>query len=281
VGGDNPIGEYLRARREQLAPEDAGVATYGRRRVPGLRREELAMLAGISTNYLVRLEQGRDRQPSTQVLGALARALHLDDEATRHLHALATPQAARRPPAPRIERVPTGIRQLIAGWHDTPALVQGRYSDVLAVNALATALAPTLYVPGANGVRAVFLDPAVRELYVDYDRIAETVVAGLRAHAGPEVDDPGLVDLVGELSVKSERFRELWARHEVRARPSGGTSRFDHPQVGPMELRYEKLEITGSGGLTLIVYHAEPGTPSAQALALLGTVAADPAAPRG
>src|SRR6476619_4121274 len=152
----NAIGEYLRARRELVQPEDVGVQDLGRRRTPGLRREEVAMLAGVSSDYYIRLEQGRDQHPSVQVLDALARALQLDDDATAHLHALATPVARRRRRStPRPEKVPTGIAQLIATWHETPAYVYGRYMDVLAANALATALGPH-YVPGTNMLRAAF-----------------------------------------------------------------------------------------------------------------------------
>jgi transcriptional regulator with XRE-family HTH domain len=167
---ENLIGEYLRARRELVRPEHVGLPDLAsRRRVPGLRREEVAMLAGVSTDYYVRLEQGRDQHPSQQVLDALARALQLDDDAAAHLGRLATPPARRRRKSPRPEKVPAGILQLIESWSQTPALVQGRYMDVLAVNPLATALAP-YYVAGANIVRAAFLDPRVRDMYEDWDR---------------------------------------------------------------------------------------------------------------
>lgn len=269
---ENAIGDYLRARRQVVAPADVGIAGGGRRRVPGLRREELAMLAGISTNYLVRLEQGRDQNPSPQVLGALSRALQLDAEATDHLHALAGPPPAVRPPAPAHE-VPNGIAQLLASWHDTPAVVQNRLGTVVAANSLATALAPTLFEAGRNTVRSVFLDPAIQELFVDAARVAESAAAGLRSQAGPTVDDPELAELVGDLSIRSAEFRRLWARHEVRRRPSSGSTRFAHPSIGAIELRFEKLEIVDAG-LTLVVYHARPGTDSARALALLKTIAA-------
>jgi transcriptional regulator with XRE-family HTH domain len=269
----NLIGEYLRARRELVRPENVGLPDLAsRRRVPGLRREEVAMLAGVSADYYVRLEQGRDQHPSQQVLDALARALQLDDDAAAHLSRLATPPTRRRRKRPRPEKVPAGILQLIESWIQTPALVQGRYMDVLAVNPLATALAP-YYVAGANMVRAAFLDPRVRDMYGDWEHVTETTVAGLRALVGPDVDDARLNELVGELSVRSERFRQLWARHDVRPKRSG-TSRIDHPQVGPLELSYEKLPIPDTDHQTLVVYHAAPGSPSAQALALLATTAA-------
>lgn len=269
---DNPIGEYLRARRELVRPEDVSLPDLARRRVPGLRREEVAMLAGVSTDYYVRLEQGRDEHPSGQVLDALARALQLDDDATAHLHRLATPPTRRRRPSPRPEKVPRGILQLIGSWSQTPAYVQGRYMDVLAANPLATALAP-YHAEGVNLVRAAFLDPRVADMYEDWDWVTEVTVAGLRALVGPDVDDPRLHALVGELSVRSERFRQLWARHDVRPKRSGKT-RLNHPQVGPLELSYEKLPIPETDCEMLVVYHAEPGTPTAQALALLATAAA-------
>jgi transcriptional regulator with XRE-family HTH domain len=271
----NALGEYLRARRELVSPESAGISHIGRRRVPGLRRDELALLAGVSTDYYVRLEQGRDRNPSPQVLDALARALQLDDEATAHLHALAGPERHVRRSARRPERVAPSIQQLIAGWHATPAFVQGRRLDVLAANPLAAALSPQ-FTPGVNLLRTAFLDPAVRRLYRDqWESLAHTTIAGLRALMGPDVDDPLLNELVGELSVRSDHFRTLWARHDIRARISGGTRRMHHPQVGELELHYENLQIAGTDGQTLIVYHAEPGSPTAQALELLSTLTTD------
>jgi transcriptional regulator with XRE-family HTH domain len=272
VSGENLIGEYLSARRELVSPEDVGLPDAGRRRVPGLRRSEVALLAGVSADYYVRLEQGRDQHPSEQVLDALARALQLDDDAAAHLHSLARPAARRRRRTPRPERVPVGIEQLINSWRETPAYVQGRYMDVLAANAMATALAP-YYVPGENIVRAAFLDPRVRDRYADWEAVTEVTAAGLRALVGPDVDDPRLNELVGELSVRSERFRQLWARHDARPKRSG-TTRLDHPEVGPLELSVEKLEIPDTDRQTIVVYHAVPGSASAQALALLGSVAA-------
>jgi transcriptional regulator with XRE-family HTH domain len=271
---ENLIGEYLRARRELVRPEDVGLPGIGnRRRVHGLRREEVALLAGVSTDYYVRLEQGRDQHPSEQVLGALARALQLDEDATGHLYRLATPPARRRRRnSPRPEKVPAGILQLIESWHETPAYVHGRYMDILAVNPMATALAP-YYTVGANLVRAAFLDTRVIDLHGDRERVTETMVAGLRALVGPDVDDPRLSELVGELSVRSERFRQLWARHDVRPKRSG-RSHIDHPLVGPLELSYEKLPIPDTDRQSLVVYHAAPGSPSARGLALLATAQA-------
>ena len=268
---ENPIGEYLRARRELVRPEDIGLPDLGRRRVPGLRREEVAMLAGVSADYYVRLEQGRDQHPSEQVIEALGRALQLDDDGVAHLRRLASPTARRRRPSRRVERVPTGILELLDSLHETPSYVYGRYMDVLAANPLATALVP-YYRVGVNLVRASFLDPQIDETHGDRDRVTETAVASLRALTGPDVDDPQLEELVGELSVRSERFRKLWARHDVKPKRSG-RSRIDHPQVGPLDLGYEKLPIADADRLTLVLYHAEPGSKSAQALALLASTA--------
>jgi len=234
-------------------------------------------LAGVSGDYYVRLEQGRDQHPSPQVLDALARALQLDEDATAHLHRLAAPPPRRRRKAQRPEKVPVGILQLIASWSQNPAYVQGRYMDVLAVNPLATALFPYC-VKGENLVRAAFLDPHVRDMYGDWQQVTESTVAGLRALVGPDVDDPRLNELVGELSVRSERFAQLWARHDVRPKRSG-TTRIDHPLVGPLELSYEKLPIPDTDRQTLGLYHAAAGSASAQALALLATIAAEEGEP--
>jgi transcriptional regulator with XRE-family HTH domain len=267
----NALGVYLRARRELVSPESAGIPHIGRRRVPGLRRDELSLLAGVSTDYYVRLEQGRDRNPSTQVLDALARALRLDEQATAHLHALAGSERRVRRSAERPERVAPSILQLIAGWHETPAFVQGRRLDVLAANAAATALSP-LFTPGVNLLRATFLDAAVRDLYGDqWESLVQSTIAGVRALVGPDIDDPLLDELVGELSVRSDHFRSLWARHDVRARISGGMRHLHHDRVGELELHYENLQIAGGEGQTLIIYHADPGSRTARALELLAT----------
>ena len=270
VPATNAIGEYLRARRELVRPEDVGLRDYGRRRrTPGLRREEVAMLAGVSTDYYIRLEQGRDQHPSAQVLDALARALQLDDAATAHLHALAAPQPRPRPRRARRERVPAAIEQLIMSWTTTPAYVYGRYLDILAANPLATAMAPW-FRAGENLVRAAFLDQRRRELKPNWEGTLASTVAGLRANVGHDLDDPRLTELVGELSLRSESFRQLWARHDVRPKGSG-TSTIEHPQVGRLELMYTKLPIPDTDRLTLSIYHAAPGSASAQALALLAT----------
>ncbi|WP_436527459.1 helix-turn-helix domain-containing protein [Actinoplanes sp. HUAS TT8] len=264
----NLIGEYLRARRELIRPEDVGLPDNGHRRVPGLRRDELAMLAGISTEYYTRIEQGRDRRPSPQVLGAIARALGLDEDATAHLHALGVPAASRQR---RPERLRPGLQPLLDAWHTTPAYVQGRFQDVLAANRLAVALAP-IFTPGTNILRSVLLDPAVQEFLPGWQHRIGGLVAALRAMAGPDVDDPRLTELVGELSVRSDMFRRLWSRHDAKPHVGGGVHRMRHPIVGDLELPYDKFAVTDTDGQLLVVYRAEPGSPSADALALLGSL---------
>jgi transcriptional regulator with XRE-family HTH domain len=264
------IGEFLRARRELLQPEDVGVAVSTRRRVSGLRRDELAMLAGISTEYYTRLEQGRDQHPSPQVLDALARALQLDDDGTAHLHRLATPK--RR--SVRAERIHPSLQQLLTSWQATPAYISGRYTDVLAANPLATALSPVFH-PGRNIVHAAFLDPEFAKLNDDHAAGLKRVVAALRAQAGPDVDDPRLIELVGERSVRSDAFRRLWVRHDVRPFTARGVHGFTHPQVGRLTLAFDKFYVAGAEGQLLVVYHAEPGSASEQALHLLASLAAE------
>jgi transcriptional regulator with XRE-family HTH domain len=255
----NRLGDYLRARREQVRPADVGLpAGGGRRRVQGLRREELALLAGISSDYYMRLEQGRDQHPSGQVLDALAAVLRLDPQATAYLHELARPVSPRRS-----DQVPASILQLIDSWPATPAYVQDRLTNVVAANRAATALNPC-YAVGVNLLRTVFLDPAEREFRPDWDETVTDGVGVLRASFGADLDDPDLVELVDELSAGSERFRELWARHDVRAR-AGHMVRFAHPIAGMLDLHSEKLPIA-STALTLVVFHAEVGTASAEAL---------------
>jgi len=265
------LGRYLRARRALVRPEDVGLHAVGRRRVPGLRREELATLAGISSDYYLRLEQGRDQHPSPQVIAAIARALQLDEAATAYLHTLAQPDAgSHRTGCP--EHAPASIVQLIASWPNTPAFVQDRHMDVLAANVLATALSP-VFSPGVNLVRATFLDPEVRRHAGDWDAVAHSAVSRLRALAGPGVDDPRLVELVAELTRCSDQFRRLWARHDIEVAAVPART-FHHWLVGTLELHTEWLAITGTEGQLLVVYHALPGSPSEQALGRLARVAA-------
>jgi transcriptional regulator with XRE-family HTH domain len=273
----NAIGEYLRARRELVRPEDVGLPEVDRRRVPGLRRSELAMLAGISNEYYIRLEQGRDRHPSTLVLDALARALQLDEHATAHLHQLAAPAPRGTTRRRRAEKVPVRIELLLRSLDGTtPAYVTDRLMNVLAANTLATAVLPLLR-PGHNFIRALFLDPSARELYDDLAARQVALTAGLRAFAGPDVEDPQLTELVGELSVKSAEFRRLWSRHDVK--PLTGNApgiRMRHPQLGPIEIYHQKLDIPDTNGQMFGILHAEPGSRSEQAIAMLAATMGDP-----
>ncbi|MBB5873676.1 transcriptional regulator with XRE-family HTH domain [Allocatelliglobosispora scoriae] len=268
--GSNVLGDYLRARRGLVTPADAGLRVTGVRRTPGLRREEVATLAGVSVDYYLRLEQGRDRNPSPQVLDALARVFGLDATARDYLMSLSAGGPAP-PKRPRREVVPTGIRQLLDAL-GLPAFVESRMFDVLAANRLATALSPGIR-PGRNRLRSVFLDPDEQDLYPDWEQAVGGMVAAFRTSIGAGVDDPRIAKLVGELSLASEPFRQLWARHDVKAL-AGAPVRMRHPQVGPLELRREKLTIGDSGGQLLVVYHAEAGSESARSLALLGSLAA-------
>ncbi|GAA4266105.1 helix-turn-helix transcriptional regulator [Frondihabitans peucedani] len=266
----NSLGDYLRARRELVKPQDVGLRPGGVRRVAGLRREEVATLAGISSDYYLRLEQGRDRNPSVQVLEALARVLLLDQSATEYLVSLSQDQP-RRPARASREIVPPSILQLL----DTiglPAFVEGRWFDVLVANPLAIALSPA-FAPGHNRIRSFFTDPAERDFYVDWEKAADGLVAAFRASVGLDAKDPRFVQLVGELSIESETFRRLWARHDVRI-GQGGTIRMRHPEVGLLDLSREKLLIPGENGMLLAVYHAEPGSESAAMLGILGSLSA-------
>jgi transcriptional regulator with XRE-family HTH domain len=273
----NRLGEFLRARRALVTPDDVGLPDLGRRRVAGLRREELALLAGVSVDYYVRLEQGRDTHPSEQVLDALARALCLDDDAVAHLHDLARPAPRRRRPRERPERVRPGVLRLLESWSSIPAFVLGRRMDVLAFNALAGMLHDG-FATERNMVRLVFLDPAARDTFPDFDAVAQETVATLRAAAGADLDDPRLAELIGELSLKSDEFRRLWARHEVREKASG-VKRMLHPMVGELVLGYETLRVNDAPEQLVVGYHAEPGSASERALALLGAMAAERAVP--
>jgi transcriptional regulator with XRE-family HTH domain len=257
----NALGDYLRARREQLRPEDVGLVAGRRRRVPGLRREELATLAGISSAYYLRLEQGRDAHPSAQVVDALARALRLDGKATNHLHRLAAATVGRIPP-PTEQTAANNLHQLIDQF-SMPAIVASRCQDVLVANPCARALSPG-FRPGQNFLRWRFLEPAAREFFVDWDEATEISVSGLREVAGSDLDDPHVRALIDELSAASRRFRELWARADVGYRT--GVMHVRHPQVGELYLHRNMLTVPHAAGQHLLIYHAEPGSESARAL---------------
>jgi transcriptional regulator with XRE-family HTH domain len=259
------LGDFLRTRRARLQPSDVGLPDHGRRRVPGLRREELAQLAGVSVDYYVRLEQGRDIHPSDSVLEAIAQALRLDEDERAHLIALVRPRRrARRRPS---ERVRPGVQQLLDRMGDVPAVVVGRRLDVLAANALGAALTG-LREP--NLLRHVFLDESSRDLYPDWEAVAAQTVAFLRLSSGQDPDDAQLVELVGELSLHSDAFRRMWARHDVRSK-CFGVKRYQHPQVGLLELDYETLSLPDTDQL-IVTYTAVPGSETETGLKLLATL---------
>ncbi|GAB7007154.1 helix-turn-helix transcriptional regulator [Nocardioides sp. AN3] len=236
------------------------------------------MLAGISQEYYLRLEQGRDRRPSVQVLEALGTVLQLDAEGTRYMAELVLDRPRQRP-VKACERVPVGVYMLLATVN-MPAFVVNRYRDVVASNDLALMLSPH-FAAGTNRLLALFTDPDARHYHPDWEQNTASVVAQLRADVGSEIDDPRFQSLVGELSLKSERFRQLWARHDVRL--GGSSSGTMHcPLVGELELHREKLSIQGADGLTLVIYHAAPGSVSERRLTELGNLKAEgsSAAPR-
>jgi transcriptional regulator with XRE-family HTH domain len=257
----NALGDYLRARRERVQPEDVGLVAGSRRRVAGLRREELALLAGISSDYYLRLEQGRDKNPSAQVLDALARALRLDVKATEYLRQLASP-AGGRGDRSALEIAADGVDDLIEQF-SMPAIVASRSLNVLAANRIARALSPG-FSPGRNFLSWRLLDPAARELYIDWDEATDVAVSGLREAAGSDPDDQRVWSLVDELSAASERFRELWARADVGYRAD--VIHMRHPLVGDLYLTPNRFNIPHSGGQHMLTYRAEPGSDSAKAL---------------
>ncbi|RKS97202.1 helix-turn-helix protein [Streptomyces sp. 3211.6] len=265
------LGDFLRTRRSRLTPEDVALRDYGgRRRVAGLRREEIARLAGVSVEYYTRMEQGRVANPSAAVLDALAGALRLTEDGTRHLHQLAHP--ARPAPGTGAQRVRPVLRLLLGELRDVPAMVMGRRMDVLALNAAASALLGDFGASGGPGggniARTTFLDPAARELYADWSGCARENVAYLHLEAGRRPQDPELARLIGELSMRSEEFRRWWAEHPVQDKTSG-RKRFRHPVVGELELAYETLRAADDPDQALITYTAEPGTRDHDALRML------------
>jgi transcriptional regulator with XRE-family HTH domain len=270
----NDIGAFLTSRRAKITPEQVNLPTYGKRRVPGLRREEVAALAGVSADYYKRMERGMVTGASESVLEALARALRLDDAERAHLFDLAR---AANPVAPKRRRpVQQRIRPVVQQILDTigaPALVRNARVDYLAANPLGRALYAPLFESReqpANSARFTFLDPAAPDFYPDWDRVASDLVAHLRSEAGRNPYDRGLSDLVGELSTRSDEFRVRWAAHNVRFHQTG-VKRIHHPVVGELTLNYEAMELAADAGLTLSVYAAEPDSASAQALDLLAS----------
>jgi transcriptional regulator with XRE-family HTH domain len=274
------IREFLTSRRARLKAANVGLPDFGPRRVPGLRREEVAVLAGVSVPYYTRLERGDVAGVSDSVLDALARALRLDDAERSHLFDLARAVQPLTPPPRRRSarhRIRPSVQQILDAITGVPAVLGNERQDFLAANALARALFVDMFdgQERPNSARFIFLDRRARDLYPDWDSVARDVVGALRSAAGRKPD--ALSDLVGELSTRSEEFRRYWARHDVRFHVSG-VKRLHHPQVGDMELRYEGLEVVFDTDLTIYAYTADPGTRSAEALALLGSLAATAAA---
>ena len=282
MSASNEVGEFLSTRRARITPEQAGVQLWGgQRRVAGLRREEVAQLAGVSTDYYARLERGNLQGVSDAVLESLARALQLDEPERAHLHDLAaaanvTPRA-RRPK--RAATVRPGILRTVEAMTDAPAFVMNRRRDIVATNPLGRALYSELYADSTrpvNTARFAFLSPAARRFFIDWDRTADDTVANLRTDAGANPFDRDLTDLIGELVTRSDEFRIRWAAHNVRYHHTG-VKAIRHPIVGELRLGFEVMRLPADEGLSMIVYNAEPGTPEADGLQLLASWAADQA----
>ena len=272
------IREFLTSRRAKITPEQAGLPWYGEnRRVPGLRREEVALLAGVSVDYYTRLERGNASGVSETVLAALARALQLDEAERAHLFDLARAAHAaprRRRLAP--QRVRPSVQRVLDAVTAAPAFVRNGRLDLLAANRLGRAFYSQHFDSPhgpANSARFIFLDPRATDFYVDWEQVATDAVAILRSEAGRDPYDRGLSDLIGELSTRSDTFRTRWAAHNVRFHDTG-VKRFHHPVVGDLELTFETMGLAADAGLMLFVYTAEPGSKSEEALNLLASWAA-------
>ncbi|MGW6446508.1 helix-turn-helix transcriptional regulator [Lentzea sp. NPDC055074] len=263
------LGEFLKAHRARVNPQDAGLPSHTQRKVKGLRREEVAVLAGVSADYYARLEQGRETNPSAQVLDALSRALHLDTDARAHLHRLAGVVADE---GHTTDKVSPELRRLMSGMHDMPAFVMNGFLDMLASNALAEALYEP-FTPADNAARMTFLDPAAASFYPRWNWVAQSTVAHLRQTADPK--STRLQQMVAELN-QNPVFKELWEHHEVRGKTQDAKE-FVHPAVGPLKLTYHSFDVREAPGQFLVVYQAEPG-PNADALRLLATSRATRAA---
>ena len=275
MAGSSELGNFLRSRRAQASPDDVGLdaaAVRPGRRVRGLRREEVALLAGVSVDYYTRLEQGRHASPSPAVVDALARALGLDAAARAHLADLAAP-TRRRAERPQPQRVRPAVHRLLDSFADHPAFLVGRRTDVLAANRLARALLTdwdALPARHRNYTRWMVLDPAAREVFEDWPAVAADAVGALRLYAGRHPADPLLEQLVGELTIASPEFRGWWDDHRVHER-THGTKRMRHPAIGPLVVHYEALALPGDAEQTLFVYDTEPGSASADGMRLLAS----------
>lgn len=275
------VQQFLTAARGRVSPQRAGIVTYGVRRVPGLRREEVAQLADVSIAYYTRIERGDLRGVSENVLEALARALHLDEAEHAHLHHLARAAGGgRRRAVQADDSVPERVQQLIETMQDVPVIASNHLRDPLASNALGRALFPHLFPPDTAPVNTAlytFLDPRARTFYPDWESVARGAVSTLRLTAGQHPEDAELKELIGRLTAESPEFRTWWIGQTVRAH-THGTKRIVHPVVGELTLTYEVLRVPSAPGIQLASYLAEPGTPDGDALDLLRTWSADPAA---
>jgi transcriptional regulator with XRE-family HTH domain len=287
VDNRNEIREFLASRRARVSPDQAGLPAYGgNRRVPGLRREEVAMLAGVSVDYYIRLEWGNLGGVSESVLEALARALQLDEAERGHLFDLSRAAGATARPSrrPQQQRVRPTVQRILDALSDAPAYVRNGRRDILAANRLGRALYSELYadpVRPVNVARFVFLSPRARDFFLDWEGSANGLVANLRTEAGRNPYDRALSDLVGELSTRSEEFRTLSAAHNVRYHHTG-LKDIHHPVVGDLHLTFESLDLPADAGLSLVVYGTEPGSASQDALRLLASwMAADHGAATG
>jgi transcriptional regulator with XRE-family HTH domain len=273
MSNGTPLGDFLRARREALKPQDVGLPEYGRRRVPGLRREEVALLAGVSSDYYIRLEQGRENSPSPQVLEAVAQALKLDAESADHLNRLCLTPSQR--PHDRGEAdVGPQLLQLMDGWEHTPAFVLGPALDILAGNSLATAL-HSGFDGFDNLARMVFVDPAGREFYQEWERAAHSCVAELRAAFGHDPESARIAEVVEELSADSEEFAGIWQLHDVKSKSQEG-KHLRHPDVGDLHIAFAAFTVNGAPHQQLVVYQAEPASPTAAAFETLRALATEP-----
>ncbi|GAA4587868.1 helix-turn-helix transcriptional regulator [Planotetraspora phitsanulokensis] len=275
MDGKSPLGAFLRARRQVTTVDQVGLPNIGSRRTPGLRRDEVALLAGVSADYYIRLEQGRERNPSDQVLDALARVFRLDAEATQHLHDLARHRASRHGPVGPYDWLRPYVLQFIEGCDHAVAFALNRRLDILVKNPLASALYHGLD-DCDNLLRLIFLNPVAREFYLDWRQQAEDVTGHFRAALGTGGDDPFVQDLVEELSHGSEDFQQIWARHEVRTRTHWSIS-YRHGVVGEITLHYEMFRVGSPTAQQLVVGQAEPYTSSERAFRRLGRLAGSPA----
>jgi transcriptional regulator with XRE-family HTH domain len=279
VSTQNEIREFLASRRAKITPEKAGLPAYGgNRRVAGLRREEVAMLAGVSVDYYTRLERGNFGGVSESVLAAIARALQLDDAEREHLFDLARTTASVRPARrrPAQQRVRPTVQRILDAMTDVPAFVRNNRRDLLAANRLGYAVYSEIYAAGVqpvNTARFLFLNPRARTFFLDWPGAATDMVASLRSEAGKDPHDRGLSNLVGELSTRSTEFATLWAKHNVRHHTTG-TKGIHHPVVGDLQLTFESMDLPADPGLALIVYGTEPGSASHDALTMLASWAA-------